>query len=186
MKKTNKKYLIIVLVVLLLGLAVGYAVSNNVLTISGKATAKPGEFDMAFTSDCAIIDAVGIDTAGSYATPSADGDSLKVLVKDLHYPGAGAKVHVVVKNVGTLPAKVKTVELSDSVSNRNDIMVKGLDQINTNHPTINPNETCTFDFTVQWAEGSTSVPGDLDFSVAIDYEQDTEALFVGTPTHTDA
>ena len=185
MKKTNKKYLIIVLVVLLLGLAVGYAVSNNVLKISGKATAKSGEFDMAFTSDCAIIDAVGIDAAGSYATPSGDGDSLDVLVKDLHYPGAGAKVHVVVKNVGTLPAKVKTVELSDSITTRNEIKVEGLDQINTSHPTINPDGTCTFDFTVQWDERVNEVPEDLDFSVAIDYVQDTQSLFVGTPSHTD-
>ncbi len=185
MKKTNKKYLIIVLVVLLLGLAVGYAASNNILTISGKATAKAGNFDMSFTSDCSIVDAVGIDTAGSYATPSADGDTLNVLVKDLHYPGAGAKVHVVVKNVGTLPAKVGTVTLSDSVANRSDIMVRGLDQINSSHPTINPDGTCSFDFTVQWAESVNTVPSDLDFSVSIDYVQDTQSLFVGTPSHTD-
>lgn len=186
MKKTNKKYLIIVLVVLLLGLAVGYAATNNVLKISGRATAKAGEFDMAFTSDCAIIDSVGIDAAGSYARPSSDGDALDVLVKDLHYPGAGAKVHVVVKNVGTLPAKIGSVQLSDSITSRNEFKVNGLEQINENHPTINPDGTCTFDFTVQWDEDVESVPNDLDFSVSIDYVQDTQSLFVGTPSHTDA
>ena len=95
MKNKKRNYVIVVLVVLLLALAVGYAAFSDTLTISGTANAK-GTFDMEFTS--ATIDtatAKGINTTESTATISTDKNTVTVVVKDLAYPGAGTNVTAV-------------------------------------------------------------------------------------------
>lgn len=184
MKKSNKKYVIVLLVVLLLGLAVGYAAMNDTLNITGTANAKGGDLDMIFTNACAFAKTEGINADGSSVVVSGEGDQLNVTVKDLHYPGAGAQVHVQIKNVGTLPAKLNGVKLTDdsNLEQREGIVVKGLDTLNTAHNTMNPGSTCEFDFTVEWDKSWTNQeanPSEISFGLQLDYTQDTNVEFSG-------
>ena len=180
-----KKYLIIVLVVLLLGLAVGYAAFSDTLTITGTATAK-GNFDVQF--DSATVDArSGVNIANTTATISTDKNRLNVQVADMGYPGAGAQITTVIKNVGTIPAKIKAItpENLDASSN---IEIVGLDVLSTSHETLQPDGTCTVTFYVRWKPDAQTPITDtetVNFSLAIEYEQDTNAIQF-TNTHADS
>jgi len=192
MKKTNKtgkKYLIAILIVFLLALAIGYAAFNDVLTITGTASAN-GTFDLEFTSQ-RVVKEVGVTSANIEKT--AD-DELTVTVEDIAYPGAGAAFEAVITNVGTTPAVLKAVTpegLDDNAS----IKVKGLDAITTAHEVIQPNGTCTIQFTVEWeqaAEGEVqpeltdAEKSGVEFSLVLEYAQDPAAVLDTEPSHTDA
>lgn len=185
-KKSNKKYLIILLIVFLLALAVGYAAFSDTLTISGTANAN-GTFDLEFQN--AVVDKkVGCDQTLTTATISTDKNELKVVVKDLAYPGAGAQFTVDIVNVGTVAAKVDSVT-PEGLTNPN-IKVKGLDAIDTNHPVIQPGKKCTLTFTVEWdkdseVELSEAEKTGVGFSLVINYTQAETTLFDGAPSHTD-
>lgn len=183
MKNKKRNYAIVVLVILLLALAVGYAAFSDELNITGTANAK-GTFDMQFSS--ATIDtttAKGIDTAGSSATISTDKNTLTVVVKDLAYPGAGTNVTVVAKNAGTVPAKLNGLTFTGV--DDSDIKVtfpEGLAQ----NEVVQPGGTCTITFSVKWDKNSTlSSEKSLSFTAKLDYVQETTE-FTGTPAHADA
>ena len=186
--KSNKKYLIILLVVFLLALAVGYAAFTDTLTISGTANAN-GTFDVEFQN--AVVDStVGCNATETTATIAADKDTLNVVVKDLAYPGAGAQFTVDIVNVGTIPAKVTAVTPTNIEGSTN-IKISGLDAITTDHKTLAAGEKCTLTFTVEWDANSTAElteeeKAGISFGLDIEYSQDTTDLFQGTPSHTDA
>lgn len=186
-KTTSKKYLIILLIVFLLALAIGYASFSDTLKITGTANAN-GNFDLEF-QNASIDSAVGCDAVNTTATISQDKDTLSVSVKDLAYPGAGAQISVDIVNVGSIPAKVNAVTPTNITGSSN-IKIKGLDAIATSHPTIAPNGTCKLTFTVEWDANSTqelsaAETEGIEFSLVIDYTQDTPSVFDGTPAHTD-
>ena len=183
MKK--KSGILIVFLILILALAIGYAAFSDQLTISGTANAN-GKFDLEFTSDSKLVSSKGVDADGTKAVVSADKNKLEVTVKDLSYPGAGAQFKAVIKNVGTVPAKVKDVKATD-ITGKDCIKITGLDAITTSHPVIDVNGTCEVDFTVEWdaTKDLTNAEGDnVSFSLVVEYEQDTEA-FSGTTGHSD-
>ena len=183
MKSKKRNYVIVVLVVLLLALAVGYAAFSDTLNITGRANAK-GTFNMEFTEATIVTDtAKGIDTAGSSAVISPDKNTVTVVVKDLAYPGAGTNVTVVAKNVGTVPAKLNglTFEGIDDT----DIKVTFPDGLVKNE-VVQPGGTCTITFSVKWdKESSLTTEKSLNFTAKLDYVQETEE-FTGTPAHSDA
>lgn len=186
--KSNKKYLIILLVVFLLALAIGYAAFSDTLNISGTANAN-GTFDLEFQNPV-VSSVVGCDVTGTTATISADKDTLTVNVKDLAYPGAGAKFTVNIVNVGTIPAKVLSVTPTN-ITGSDNIKISGLDAITTSHPTLAANGVCTLSFTVEWDANSTAEltaeeKAGISFGLQIDYTQDTSETFTGTPAHSDA
>ncbi len=191
-KENKKKIFIIILIVLLLGLAVGYAAFADTLNISGTANAS-GSFDIEFNS-AKVVTSAGVNETETKATISEDKNTLTVTVKDLAYPGAGAQFQAVIKNVGTVPAKVKAVTPTNIDGNGNAIVIKGLDAITTSHPVLAPNGTCTIDFTVEWDPDVTTLDetkagegkddlAELSFNLEIEYEQDT-TQFTGTQGHT--
>ena len=191
--KTNKKtFLIVVFFVLVLALGIGYAAFSNALTITGTANAN-GKFDLEFTSDCALVSSQGVRTDGANPTGvsvSSDKDTLTVTVADLSYPGAGAQFRAVIKNVGTVPAKVESVVPNNITGDGHAIKITGLDAITTSHPTLQPNGTCTVDFTVEWDKTVATLTdtenGDsCSFELKINYTQDTTD-FTGSAAHTDA
>lgn len=187
-KKSNKKYLILLLVVFLLALAIGYAAFSDTLTISGTANAK-GTFNLEF-QNATVDSAVGCDSVGTKATISADKDTLTVAVKDLAYPGAGAQFSVDIANVGTIPAKVLSVTPKNITGSTN-IKISGLDAITTDHPTIDANGVCKLTFTVEWNKDSTEELTEeektgIEFELQVEYTQDTTDVLNGTPSHTDA
>ncbi len=186
MKKTKKKFLVILLIVLLLGLAVGYAAFSDVLTITGTANAN-GTFDLIFY-DATVSHKTGVNETNTTATISDDGDTLTVVCADLAYPGAGAQYNVVIKNVGTIPAKVKSVTPTNITGNGSNIIIDGLDAITTSHPTLNAGDTCNLTFTVKWDPDCTdplAAGGETcSFQLVIEYEQDT-TIFGGGKSHID-
>lgn len=191
--KKSKKYLIILLVVFLLALAIGYAAFTDILTIDGTANAK-GSFDLIFAS-AEVTEKVGVNETETTASISTDQDTLTVTVKDIAYPGAGATITAQIENVGTIPAKIKSVTPTD-ITGDSIIKIEGLDAITTAHETIPAGGTCEITFTVQWdpestteltaAELASEEGHELSFDLEIEYEQDTDANLTGTPAHTDA
>ena len=187
-QKSNKKYLILLLIVFLLALAIGYAAFTDTLTISGTANAN-GKFDLEF-QNATVAKTVGCSSTETTATISEDKDTLTVKVADLAYPGAGAQFSVDITNVGNVPAKVLSVTPTDITGSTN-IKIKGLDAITTSHPTIDANGVCHLDFTVEWDSESTAElteaeKSGIEFKLVVEYTQDTGDTFDGTATHTDA
>lgn len=186
-RKSNKKYLIVLLIVFILSLAIGYAAFTDVLKISGTANAN-GTFDLEF-QNAKVVSTVGCDAAETKAEISADKDLLTVTVKDLAYPGAGAQFSVDIVNVGSLPAKVTKVT-PVGLDGTDNIKINGLDAITTSHPTIDANGTCSLSFNVEWDPASTAElteteKNGVQFSLEIEYSQDTTNTFTGTTDHTD-
>ena len=183
MKNKKRNYVIVVLVVLLLALAVGYAAFSDTLNITGTANAK-GTFNMEFTSATINTDsAKGINAAGSSATISDDKNTVTVVVKDLAYPGAGTNVTVVAKNAGTVPAKLNG--LSFTGLDDTDIKVTFPEGLVANE-VVQPGGTCTITFSVKWdKESKLTTEKTIEFTAKLDYVQETEE-FTGTPNHSDA
>ena len=179
MKKSNtKKYVIVALIVLLLALAVGYAAFADTLQISGTANAK-GTFDLEFIS-AELDNSVGVNAEETKISISSDKNKVDVTVKDLAYPGAGAQFTVVIKNVGTTPAILKSVTpvgIDDT-----DIKVTFPEDLAADEK-IAPQGECTITFTVEWdKESKLQTEKSLDFSLTLDYEQDTTP-FEGEASH---
>lgn len=189
--KNKKAFIVVLAVVLLVALGVGYAAFSDSLSIIGTANAK-GTFDLEF-STASIVSSKGVRTTGENPTAvsiSNDKNTLNVTVADLSYPGAGAQFRAVIKNVGSVPAKISSIEPTNITGNGKAIKITGLDQITTEHPTLQPNGTCTIDFTVEWDSSVTNLENGVDgedcsFSLVMNYAQDTEN-FEGTANHTDA
>ena len=187
MKKSNKKYIIVALIVLLLALAVGYAAFGDTLTITGSANAK-GTFDLEFVQAETTVDAVsvGVDLTegtGTRATVSADKNTLDVYVVNLAYPGAGAQFTTQIKNVGTVDAKLTDVTVVGN--DDTDIVVTFPTLAEDGSEVIKANGgTCDLTFTVEWdAESELKTEKTLDFSLELVYEQATTA-FTGSEAHT--
>lgn len=184
--KRSKGYLIAVLVIFILALAAGYAAFVDTLTITGTANAK-GNFDLKFTK-CEITGAVGVNEENTTAEITEEGDLLTVNVADLAFPGAGVQFDTTITNVGTIPAKIKSVTPTNIEGSTN-ILIEGLDAIDTTHGAIPANGTCNFSFTVQWdpaSEADLSAGENVSFGLVIEYEQDTTEVFEGSASHADA
>ena len=184
-QKSNKKYLIILLIVFLLALAIGYAAWTDTLTITGTANAN-GSFDLQFQNPT-VVKTVGCNAESTTAVLSEENDKLTVTVKDLAYPGAGAQFHVEIVNKGTVPAKVTAVTPT-GLTGSDHIKITGLDAISTSHPEIAVGGTCELDFTVEWPEEVETAANNetLTFGLEIEYTQATGTAFDGSASHTDA
>lgn len=184
MRKTKRKnYLAIVLVVLLLGISIGYAAFSDSVNISGTANTN-GTFDLQFKSakldSCEGVVTDGVDpTSATHIAISEDKDTASVVVKDLQYPGAGAQFTVVIQNVGTIPAKLTGIT---PVGVDDDDIIVTFPEMSEGEKIASQGE-CSITFTVQWDEAATDqTPKTLDFSLQLDYEQDTTP-FQGTVEH---
>jgi len=187
-KEGNKKLFIVLLLVLLLALAVGYAAFSDTLTISGTANVN-GSFDVKFVAanvleqeGCTANILIDDQTGGSET--NIDDDLLTVSVVDLAYPGAGASFHATIQNVGSIPVKITGVTPTNITGNGNAIKITGLNIFDNNHATLSANDTCDFTFTVEWDEAVTVLNNTIDgengsdfsFGLVITYEQDTTSV----------
>ena len=192
-KEGSKKYVLVLLLVLVLALAIGYATFTDVLRISGTATVKSdAAFDLRFTSASATVTSEGCTASVSLGQDSGEADDLlSVSVTDLAYPGAGAQIKAVIKNFGTMAAKLKTITPTGITGNTNAIKIIGLDQYVANE-VIQPGATCEVVFTVQWDPNVNTINSSLagengsnfSFGLTLEYEQSTTPVTV-TNTHTD-
>lgn len=152
--KKNYKLLIIVLLLILLGLAIGYAALSQTLTINGTANIDT-EWNVKFDS-ITVGSTSGATQAES--TPSKDSDTSVTFNVTLDKPGAYAEYTVVVLNDGSIKAKL------DSITD--------LTEINATAPTdikytitgaevgdeLEPDKTHTYTVRVEWLASSEEIP----------------------------
>lgn len=180
MKKSKKNYVVIMLVVLLLALAVGYAAFSQALPINGTATAKSGKWDVKFT-EATITNSIVIGTDENVVTLAEDGKSITVTV-NLATPGDGANIHTVITNGGELGAILATDGFTvtgtgftkDGNTYKNGAILVKVPDV-TNEHTIAAGGTKTFDFSVEWDDTVTEISTEgqtATFTITFDYEQD--------------
>ena len=181
MKKSKKSNAIIILIVLLLALAIGYAAFSSTLTINGTVTAS-GEWDVRFQST-ALKNAEG-ETDTSHGTATVGGTNSETITANitLAYPGDGVLLEAVVVNNGNTPAKLESIDITDPTSS--DIIVT--EDVPVVDEDLAVGATCTAQYFIQWDPNSTATEVDEQtFTVTYTYTQDTEAVDI-TPEHTDA
>lgn len=169
-RRKNSNTLILTLIILLLGISIGYASFADTLNIVGTANAN-GKFSIEFTSG-KIIDSKGINILESSAIISESKDTLAINIKDMQYPGSGATISCVIKNTGTVPAKLTGVTFSGN--DDSDISITYSDDLKIGQ-TLGVNESWTLKFVVKWNIDSTlSEPKAINFTAALNYEQDIQ------------
>lgn len=177
MKKTKRNNVLIVLVVLLLALAVGYAAFGELLNVNGTATAK-GEWEVKFVDPTTI-------TAG-HGTATKTADDTVTVAATLGYPGDACEVTVHITNTGKIPAKLTTLEVlgtGDTTFQDADITI---DVPEIANETLESGKTCEFTFTITWNADSTVTEKTANFNIRFTYDQDTTPATVNTnhPEHT--
>lgn len=152
--RKNKKFLIILVLLVLLGVAVGYAALSQTLTINGTAKIDT-EWNVVFTS-ITVADASGATQAES--TPSKDSDTSVTFNVTLEKPGSYAEYTIVVENKGKIDAKLSAIT--------------DLATINSTEPTdivytitgpevgseLAASGTATYTVRVEWASDSDEIP----------------------------
>ena len=202
MKKSNKKNrALIVLVVLLIALAVGYATFQTVLTVSGTAT---GTFtwNVHFTGDTKLYEVTDAGAKGDAITTEARGKvtlgeasttgqnqaQTATVTVDLKYPGDAVILETVIKNDSTQDAKLTGFNVDGDTN--------GLIITQPNSATITPNTdkltaktgTCTAQFLIKWDPTADKIgtSGSQTFTIEFTYSQDTTEKSVTTLTHADS
>ena len=180
MKKSKKNYVAIVLVILLVAMAVGYAAFSGTLTVSGTANAS-GKWSVIF-KDPTITQSIVTGTAKNTATVQDGGKSIDVSV-NLATPGDGATITAKIANEGSYDAALKGFTVTGDGFEDQGAGVWKNGAILVKVPTINDDGsdvisatdgTKTFKFTVEWdstVEELTGGSETADFTITFNYEQ---------------
>lgn len=119
-KRNRTSYIIIALLILVVGISIGYAALSTTLNINGSSTITKQSWDVHFAN---IIETDGSVTATSPAAITA-GDPTKVTYNiTLAKPGDFYEFSVDVVNAGTLPAKISAAPSLEGVSAAQDVYV---------------------------------------------------------------
>ncbi|MGN1327727.1 MAG: hypothetical protein ACI4VQ_06625 [Clostridia bacterium] len=186
MKKYKKNYIAIVLIVILLALAVGYAAFSSQLKITGTATA--GAWDVKFTAASASSSIVENPTADNSATVT-DEKTVTVNVY-LNAEGDGSNVTATITNDGTVDAKLTGFEVTGDLAKVSDTVYQtGVIKLTlpavTDGDVIAAGASKTFAFSVEWDTSVTDVDTTTEqvasFDITFTYEQDgVSGSFTGT------
>ena len=181
MKKSKKNYVAIVLVVLLVAMAVGYAAFSGSISVSGTANAS-GKWDVKFTQ-ADITQSIVTGTTTNTATVQGEGESIDVSV-NLATPGDGATITAKIANKGDYDAKLTGFTVTGDgfedqgagVWKNGAILVK-VPEVETDGSDVisATSGTKTFTFTVEWDSTVTELEGDTEtanFTITFNYEQD--------------
>ena len=180
MKKSKKNFVAIVLIVLLLALAVGYAAFSQTLPITGTANAS-GNWDIKFVADSeTITDSIVDGTTANTAEVAGDGKSMDVTV-NLATPGDGANITVDITNAGNVDAVIKDFTVTGTGFSESTTNTYKNGPILVKVPTIADGDelaagaTKTFTFSVEWDSTETDSLGadgvSADFTITFEYEQ---------------
>ena len=203
MKKANKKSrAIIVLIVLLLALAIGYAAFQTVLLVDGTATGANVTWDVHFTSGTQLYEVTaagakgsavestrGTVTLGTASTTGVSHSQTATVSVNLAYPGDEVLLETVIVNNGTLDAKLTGFDVTGA-SNGLIVSSPTSSPITVNTDVIHANGgTCTAQFLIKWDDTSPTF-GDSsthqqDFDITFTYSQDTTTKAAPTLTHSD-
>lgn len=164
MKKQS--LLIVIVILILLGVSVGYSVVRISTNVNGK-TSIVKDLDVEFES-------IGkIEEYGSYgATAEISDDKKTVLINvpKLSYMGAYAVVPITVKNVGQLPAKLESIY--EYGTNDNEAIKITYDGIAVTDKALNPMEEEKFFIKVSWENELKQDSSEIEFYIRFNYVQE--------------
>ena len=164
MKKQS--LLIVIVILILLGVSVGYSVVRISTNVKGK-TSIVKDLDVEFES-------IGkIEEYGSYgATAEISDDKKTVLINvpKLSYMGAYAVVPIMVKNVGQLPAKLESIY--EYGTNDNEAIKITYDGIAVTDKALNPMEEEKFFIKVSWENELKQDSSEIEFYIRFNYVQE--------------
>ncbi len=163
MKKQS--LLIVIVILILLGVSVGYSVVRISTNVKGK-TSIVKDLDVEFES-------IGkIEEYGSYgATAEISDDKKTVLINvpKLSYMGAYAVVPITVKNVGQMPAKLESIY--EYGTNDNEAIKITYDGIAVTDKALNPLEEEKFFIKVSWENELKQDSSEIEFYIRFNYVQ---------------
>ncbi|HOZ54694.1 MAG TPA: hypothetical protein PK993_01425 [Clostridia bacterium] len=174
MKKTNKKknIILVILIILVLGMAVGYAAFSTMLTIDGTANIT-SSWDIHINSITPGT-LVGATSVNGYPRVEADNITATFQV-NLAYPGASATYEIEVHNNGTVPAILD--EIGGTLATANAAEPTGVtfafDAVQGD--TLEAGATKVYTVTTTWDAGDTTVPltTSKTVSITLNYIQNT-------------
>ena len=209
-KKSNRA--IIVLIVLLIALAVGYATFQTVLTVSGTATGTM-TWNVHFTENTKFYEVVNgakaenaitdtnranTDVATAEITTDAEDAQKKAQTVTatvaLKYPGDAVILETEIENLSSQPAKLTGYSCTGAgdglvITEPTPVITSGTVGGNTGD-VLNANGKCKAQFLVKW-DPSAATFGDAQnhqktFTIKFTYSQDTTEKSVTTLTHSDS
>lgn len=164
MKKQS--LLIVIVILILLGVSVGYSVVRISTNVKGK-TSIVKDLDVEFES-------IGkLEEYGSYgATAEISDDKKTVLINvpKLSYMGAYAVVPITVKNVGQMPAKLESIY--EYGTNDNEAIKITYDGIAVTDKALNPLEEEKFFIKVSWENELKQDSSEIEFYIRFNYVQE--------------
>lgn len=164
MKKQS--LLIVIVILILLGVSVGYSVVRISTNVKGK-TSIVKDLDVEFES-------IGkLEEYGSYgATAEISDDKKTVLINvpKLSYMGAYAVVPIMVKNVGQIPAKLESIY--EYGTNDNEAIKITYDGIAVTDKALNPLEEEKFFIKVSWENELKQDFSEIEFYIRFNYVQE--------------
>lgn len=164
MKKQS--LLIVIVILILLGVSVGYSVVRISTNVKGKISIVK-DLDVEFES-------IGkLEEYGSYgATAEISDDKKTVLINvpKLSYMGAYAVVPITVKNVGQLPAKLESIY--EYGTNDNEAIKITYDGIAVTDKALNPMEEEKFFIKVSWENELKQDSSEIEFYIRFNYVQE--------------
>ena len=163
MKLSRQNKIVVGIVALVLALTVGYALFSQSLNIGGTASAD-GKFQLTFYSVGTVKE---VGSSGTTVTSSDEDKTLTITVPKLEYPGAYVQVPVVIKNTGTVDAKLLGITTEGLSNDDMEVTYTGLEQ----NDIINPDATRDIVITIKWKESSVTTASSLNFNIGLNYEQ---------------
>ena len=164
-KKSNLKAIILILI--LLCLSIGYAIYTQELEINGQVEGS-ARFKVYFIE--AWVEDASRGTAEINTTEGADRVDYSV---ELKYPGDKVLIGTKIKNDSSI-----SVKLNDFVASgipENSPYEFDYIELDTTNERLDPGAICDYRFVISWKENcSNADPGPIDFSIDLDYEQDTD------------
>lgn len=182
-KRTKKNILLPILIILLLGISVGYAAFSQNLIITGTASAS-GNFELVFSSSSFVSESSSKDgTTGTIGyTTEGKQDSLTFNAQ-LAQPNSIAVFNANIQNKGSIDAKLDAVTITSGSSTAtltsgqsvtyDDYIITctyAQDNIPGNSSLATP-----IVLSIKWNESNpqSSAPNDLSFTIALKYSQDS-------------
>lgn len=165
-RKSNKNIILLILLLVIVGMAVGYAALSQALTINGTANITT-EWKILFTNiEAGTMVGAENKTAPTYTATTATFDV------NLLYPGATAEYIVTVANQGNINAKLTSV---DGIQTANQAAPTDITYtIDAKaDDTLNAKESKTYKVTVTWDAEATTVPETKTktATITLNYEQ---------------
>lgn len=165
-KKNDKKYFIVSLFIVVLSLAIGYAIFAETINITGTAQTT-GTFDVEFF-DATVASSYEAGDVLNTAVIDGAKNLLTLTVPDLQRVGSYVNYDITVKNVGTIGAELISVD----VTGDDDLDIVVTYPTWTTGIVLAPGATYTFPIRVEWINTSTTANHNITFTATLNYQQD--------------